>query len=173
MLETIDPIENKFKSEIGFRNDYHQSIKLLRESSSLVANSLIPRSWVHGDFNPSNILVCEERIVGIDVDIRYDNVVVLDMAHFLNHTCAASWHPRGLTLSTRITDLCEAFVEGYGDNRLELNYLPLLWTRLHNALRLWARSAAPSGTSLKNRYLSYRFDRMAQQLAKDIGRIIS
>ena len=92
---------------------FGEGVAELRRSAVAAASVKLERSWIHGDFKMDNLIVSGERIVGIDVQIRYENTVVYDLAPFINHFELAFYHPSLWRLGPGRAQLAAAFLGGY------------------------------------------------------------
>ncbi len=112
-------------------------IDRLAESAVDIAGQKVPASLLHGDFKPDNLIVHQDRLVGIDVELCFVNAAMNDVAQFQNHLFLLLHDPRRLQHSRRAAVLLEAFEAGYcRDGAMALPSRPLAWARLCNALRL-------------------------------------
>lgn len=133
----------------------------------------LPRSWLHGDYKPDNVLIASDRTVGIDLELKFENCVVFDLAHFLNHLSLACYRPKGLLLLPREPGLAAAFLTGYGNESLRAQPLALAWVRLHGVVRLWRSRAGTMSSAARAYYLSWCFQRVAAQVSRELRRAAS
>jgi hypothetical protein len=126
-----------------------EAVVFLRTSAMDAARAFLPRSWIHGDFKLDNLLVAPDGIVGIDVNASFENVVVHDLASFLNHLSLLLLHPRFLRLRLARQRLVEAFCGGYGlDSGYEVAFA-LRWSMLFQLLQVWVEAEIRPGPFVK------------------------
>jgi tRNA A-37 threonylcarbamoyl transferase component Bud32 len=136
-----------------------RALSLLRADVPLLATQPVPWSLHYGDFKPTNLIVREGRLVGIDLELLFVTPTVRDAAHFLNHLQLSFYAPRAMPRWRESPKLIELFCQGYSDAAGEpLPHRLLLWQRLYNAIflliqhREWSRSptAGPMRLALKH-----------------------
>jgi tRNA A-37 threonylcarbamoyl transferase component Bud32 len=124
----------------------------LSEAAPYVARPILARSWLHGDFKLDNVMVSPDRIVGIDVDASFENVVFYDVASFLNHLSLVLQKPSLALLRRSKTDCYAAFLAGYACAGGHADRLVLQWIMLFQVLDLWkALEQQCPGLSFKRR----------------------
>jgi len=97
------------------------------------------RTWLHGDFQPGNVIFTPEAVYGIDVMHSTRGVALADVAHFLNHVRRMAFHPSGLHLIASHRRILDAFVAGYTGPHGSADPLVLTWYRLLDDLRFLIR----------------------------------
>jgi hypothetical protein len=124
-----------------------RALSLLRAGVPLLATQPVPWSRHYGDFKPANLIVCEGRLVGIDLELLFAWPTVRDAAHFLNHLQLRFYSPRAMPRWRESPRLTELFCQAYSDAAGEpLPHRLLQWQRLYNAMyimthhREWSRS---------------------------------
>jgi Phosphotransferase enzyme family len=120
--------------------DFEVAVEFLRMSAMDAARALLPRSWIHGDFKLDNLLVALDRIIGIDVHASSENVVVHDLASFLNHLSLLLLGPRFLRLRLARPRLVEVFCRSYGLDRGYEAAFALQWSMLFQLLQVWTEA---------------------------------
>lgn len=134
------------------------ALALLHRSKTIVAEIAVPCSRTHGDFKPDNVILSRSLIFGLDTGANYENVVLLDVAHFLNHLELDLFHPGAARLAFQRNRLLAAFWSGYAAADLGQS-IPEAWMRLAMVLRLAAARGALGG-GLRGRYVSWCFRRV-------------
>ena len=127
---------------------------ILIKSGDLAGKYKIPIRLVHGDFKPENILLSQEKVVGIDIGGRYRGTILVDIVNFLNHMDLLGCQPRGFRVLTLNRQLTSAFLRGYFDGAPEVPQFPYLWMRIQNLLRLWSGIHRSEQSSLRTWYVS-------------------
>ncbi|MFS8607880.1 MAG: aminoglycoside phosphotransferase family protein [Gammaproteobacteria bacterium] len=150
------------------RADVARILRLLEDTIDAAASQPVPRAWVHGDCKPDNLVVDGDEVVGLDAGARYVNVVLLDVAHFLNHLELHSMHPGALRIAGRLEALTTAFWRSY-DPEGSVPALPAAWTRLAMALRLRAEYLAHA-RGMRRRYVEWCFRRLLRRRAAALER---
>jgi len=153
---TVETLE-----ETGFAKRWTEAeriLGLLEETSEAAASQPVPRGWTHGDCKPDNLVVAGDEVVGLDTGASYVNVVLLDVAHFLNHLELHTMHPAALRIAGRHDTLTAAFWRAY-DPDARIPALPAAWTRLAMALRLKA-AHLEHARGLRRRYVEWCFRRL-------------
>jgi tRNA A-37 threonylcarbamoyl transferase component Bud32 len=124
-----------------------RALSLLRAEVPLLATQPVPWSLHYGDFKPTNLIVREGRLVGIDLELLFVTPTVRDAAHFLNQLQLGFYAPRAMPRWRESPKLTKLFCQGYSDAAGEpLPHRLLLWQRLYNAMYLmtqhreWSRS---------------------------------
>ena len=119
----------------GTRSLTRRALSLLRAAAPLLATQPVPWSRHYGDFKPTNLIVREGRLVGIDLELMFAAPTVSDAAHFLNHLQLKFYSPRVMPRWREASKLTELFCRGYWDAADEpLPHRLLLWQRLYNAM---------------------------------------
>jgi len=144
-LDTAEQLGH-LSERLGFvpRTDVRVSDALaaLRASASRIADATIGTSWTHGDFKPANILREHDLLYSIDVAAGDTNVVVFDIAQFLNGLSALAEHSGSRPFIDALPRLEDAFWLSYagGDADQRLREVTL-WLRL---VLLLEASAGPA-----------------------------
>jgi len=138
-METERPIDDPL---------FRAAIARLRGSAAAACVATLDRSWVHGDFTCDNVMVADGRTLGIDVEVRYENTTVHDLAPFLNHLELRSLHPSGWRRVSALRQLRETFLATYLGKDASGVRLPLMWLRLYMILQGWATARAKPRAAL-------------------------
>jgi len=96
-------------SALAQESVFAQGVAELRRSAAAAASINLERSWIHGDFKTDNLIVSGQRIVGIDVQSRYENTVAYDLAPFINHLELTFCQPT----VWRLAPACTRFNHGF------------------------------------------------------------
>ncbi len=108
------------------------ALKTLEMSEGFISTYEVETAFIHGDFKPSNVLILDRSIAGIDINCEERNVVILDISHFLNHVLLN-------TIGRKHAEACsEVFMSGYGK---DLSSPALSWIRISGLLRMWSLNA--------------------------------
>lgn len=147
---------------------FGQAIGVLKDTAHRVHTAPIPRSWMHGDFKTDNLMVSGSRTIGIDVHLRYENVIVYDLAPFLNHLELVLYHPRGWRHMLRRERLFSAFLNAYSDAPAEGYAGPLNWVRLYMLLMEWSTAARHTSSILRSQFSRMCYRAVAARLARTL-----
>jgi hypothetical protein len=146
-----------------------RGLALLQDLSKTVGQVRVPRSWTHGDYKPDNVIWGANRAVGLDIGGNYENVVLTDVAHFLNHLELDGFHPKAIKARILRRRLSSAFWSGY-DPHDGISKLAVRWVRLATMLRLYeARGGVSSG--VRARYTCWAFERAIERRIRSLERI--
>ncbi len=135
----------------------------------LVIERPVAFSRHHGDFTPENVILTDDRVVGIDFERASDAECLRDIANFLFKLDVVLRQPRGWRLMPFRRMIRRAVLEGYAggnefDRRLPCDdlvpFLPFKWLRVHRVLREWALDAARWPSGLRRRYLDGYYRRL-------------
>jgi aminoglycoside phosphotransferase (APT) family kinase protein len=99
----------------------------------------VVRTWLHGDFQPGNVIFTPKAVYGIDVIHSTYGIALADVAHFLNHVRRMAFQPSGLHLIASHRRILNAFISGYGGPHGDVDPLVLTWYRLLDDLRFLGR----------------------------------
>lgn len=139
-----------------------RGLSLLRRTAADVAAIPVPRSWTHGDCKPDNLIVAGDRTIGLDTGANFENVVLLDIAHFLNHLEMDFFHPAsGCRHIFQRQRFLKAFWNEY-DPCSSVPNLPLEWVRLAMMLRLYMSHGRVHGGA-RGGYITWCFERLIRQ----------
>lgn len=109
----------------------------LMRMAGLAGRRAVPWVLLHGDFKPSNLILAEGRLVGIDAQLMFEDAALIDAGYFLNHFGMDLFRHWRLFGAARLEGFERAFLSGY-ETELggSLPRLELAWSRLASALRL-------------------------------------
>jgi hypothetical protein len=146
---------------------YEGCLACLSKHASQAAAIPLKRSLVHGDFKAGNLLMNDGDAVGIDIHAAANNVVIYDIAQFLNDIDTSprfSWRGSG-ALARRLR---EHFIACYfGENHQEVR-LPLLWIRAYIYLSQWHTSRTQFGHSLRGRAHQHRYKTAIRRIVSEL-----
>ena len=111
----------------------------LERTAPRVAETDLPRSWVHGDYQPSNVLLSTERVDGIDMKVQREDVYLVDVVNLVNDLDNLFGLPKARHLRPHGAGIAETFLRGYSPERLVTDRTPALWLQTFTAIRFWAR----------------------------------
>lgn len=169
-LDQLTAIMAESSRHLYFAKTMGKAMNALAAVATSVREGDLPRSWLHGDYKPDNVLIASDRTVGIDLALKFENCVVFDLAHFLNHLSFTCYRPNGLHLLPREPRLLAAFLNGYGNESLRAQPLALAWVRLHGVVRLWRSRTGTTPSTARAYYISWCFQRVAARLARELLR---
>jgi len=129
---------------------FRSAVEFLCEAAALAGRPRLPRSWIHGDFKPDNLMVSGDRVVGVDVHASFENVVVYDLASFLNQLSLFLCSPRFVLLRISWDRLRTVLCREYGLDADPAVRLALQWVMLFQLLDMW-QSAEAASRSLPRR----------------------
>jgi aminoglycoside phosphotransferase (APT) family kinase protein len=116
-----------------------RALETLAEYIPAVSARLVLHSWLHGDFQPANIIFGPDKVYGIDITYSTRGVALADVAHILNHIRRLAFLPSGLHLLTSYQHILNAFLAGYCGEYSVVDSLVLSWYRLLDDLRFIIR----------------------------------
>jgi tRNA A-37 threonylcarbamoyl transferase component Bud32 len=148
---------------------FNEAVACLQDSAGAAAAVLLERSWVHGDFTADNLMIAGPRTLGIDVDVRFENSVIHDLAPFLNHLELRAFHPGGWPRALSLEDLGRTFVESYGSATGGAIALPLAWLRLCMLLQGWITARRNAASPLRARFTDLSFRTVAARLVRSLS----
>lgn len=112
----------------------NRSLGVLKSTAEAIGKVNMPTGLLHGDYKPENVLCHDGKVVGIDVALKFENVIVRDISHFLNHV-SLNLLARYPWMYARYSRELEArFLEGYGWASVGVPDVALLWFRTYSAL---------------------------------------
>jgi len=168
-LAVIENLSKQYMVKDELLSAGHSCLTALADSASDVE---LPRSWLHGDFKSDNIIVSNDHVYGIDVQARYENVVVYDHASFLNHIELSLNCLRYPLLSLYQQRLYRAFLDQYiGSTRTDIE-LPLLWVRLYLLLSGRATVHKTMHHSIRGRYLESLYRRATVKVMSKLNTLL-
>ena len=141
-------------------------------SSTNIASLKLSISWLHGDFKSDNLLIGNERVVGIDIDLRYENSIEHDLAQFMNHLDLILMRYRLIHLRRSATILQDSFVRGYQKSGIVISMDFLRWLRTWSALASWHARCKDNPTRWYERWITNRnFSSLTNQIQLLAGRV--
>lgn len=117
----------------------NHGLQTLAEYLPVLRSRSVLRSWLHGDFQPDNVIFTSKAVYGIDVIHSTHGIALADVAHFLNHVQRLAFQPSGLHLILSHRRMLKAFMSGYAGLRNIVDPLVLAWYRLLDDLRFLCR----------------------------------
>jgi len=111
-----------------------RAASILLERASTAAAIALPASWIHGDMKSDNLLVDDNRVMGLDLQLVDENTVAYDLAPFLNHLHLLRWSRRGLWRHRNLAVMAAAFLRAYSADTPHW-CLPLAWLRVYLLLQ--------------------------------------
>ncbi len=121
---------------LGLDEVFNASLKTLEQLAPVI-DADIPHSLLHGDFTPSNLLVKNDTILGIDIWGARRAPIYEDAARmlaYLSVTSPFSLSPRPLGADSA---LMNAFIDGYGKDQINPEEPAWRFTLLYQQLRRW------------------------------------
>jgi hypothetical protein len=149
--------------------EIQQGIELLKRTAGAAGLIKLPVSWVHGDFKTSNVLFTGTEPVAIDLDLSRESVIIHDLAQFLFELKLLALEPRGLRLMASRKAVVDGFLRGYFGAANRIPPLPLCWTLLQIALRIWLARKNLNYQNIRIRFLCWRIQRIIPQLILDLS----
>jgi len=154
-------------------SDFDLAVEFLTMSAMNSTRARLPRSWIHGDFKLDNLLVTADRVVGIDVHAAFENVVVHDLASFLNHFSLFLLGPRFLRLRLARMRLMETFCRSYGLDRGYDVEFALRWSMLFQLLQVWTETEVTSRPTVKRIGLRLGLQQCCRSLVHDARKALA
>ena len=125
-------------------------------SSTTMASLKLNISWLHGDCKADNLLISRGRVVGIDIDLRYENSVEHDLAQFMNHLDLVLMRYRLVHLRRSASILQDSFMLGYQKSGISISMEFLKWLRIWSALASWHARRTGNSTRWYERLITDR-----------------
>jgi Ser/Thr protein kinase RdoA (MazF antagonist) len=97
------------------------------------------QSWLHGDFQPANVMMADGRTYGFDFAFSRTGFVLADAAHMFNDIERAATGPKGLHMRPHRKKMLAAFVGGYLNAAGEDDLRALAWFRALDNICFLAR----------------------------------
>ena len=135
-IELVRIAMNRNKIVLSTAN---RALESLTEYLPTVSARSVQRTWLHGDFQPENILFAGDVVYGIDIMHLTRGIALADVAHFLNQVRKMAFLPSGLHLLASYQAILSAFVTGYSGEHCLVDPLVLSWYRLLDDLRFLIR----------------------------------
>ena len=126
---------------------------MLETCVALLKSRPLPCSWLHGDFQPTNIIASNNSICGLDIAFSTDGVVLLDLVHFVNFVERFSKMPKGFHLLPNIDEISRTLKEAYFEGTEESMRLAVLWFQILDNIAFLTRYFRPTKSSLHRTYL--------------------
>ncbi|EAR21135.1 phosphotransferase family protein [Nitrococcus mobilis] len=145
-----------------------EAVNLLEVTANLIGRRSYPRALLHGDFKSDNLIVCGERLLGFDIALQHENVVLRDLAPFLNHLELIASPLRGLRLALEVRSLSAAFLRGYFEREKMLPVEAVAWLRLNSVLVVWMERNLRPRPRLKGWYSDWCFRRLTRFLCQEL-----
>lgn len=168
LAEKLAFVDEMAQSNLTADPVFCRALAQLRQAAPRACATLMPRSWLHGDFKTDNLLLCDGRTLGIDIHLRYEDVVVQDLAPFLNFIDLRLLHPSGWRLAPARESLEKSFLAAYMDKPIEGIDAPLTWVRLYLVLVAWHSLHALAGSRIKLAVLDFFQRRVALKLTRQL-----
>jgi thiamine kinase-like enzyme len=170
-LDNIDRLQKKIRHKGKF---YGQCLTLLHKTAQAASAHKLPRSWAFGDFKSDNLILVEGAVFGIDISATTKDLVLFDMAQFLNHieTQSRRWkRPRLGIRKSRLSDIfIKAYLEG-SDTTVEQISLPLAWVRLYTLLHSWSKQRLSKNGLFRGWFLENEYRTVAARVVRELEQI--
>jgi tRNA A-37 threonylcarbamoyl transferase component Bud32 len=145
------------------------AFKLLEESCRLLKDQKVKITKLHGDFNPNNLIVASNDVIGIDTSLRFTEASLRDIAYFNNQLDLLFYQPKYIWQRLFFFDRYQsAFLKGARDDQVADWDFALLWMRLASILMTWADFNSSKSGHLKSFYFNFIYNRIINTLAKEI-----
>ena len=147
------------------------ALNALASTSDIILSPQLHISWLHGDCKADNLLISRANVVGIDMDLRYENSIEHDLAQFMNHLDLVLMRYRLLHLRRNAGLLQNSFILGYRKSGISINMDFLGWLRMWSALTLWHSSLVEAPPPWYKRWLLERqFSNLTGRIQAQVGR---
>jgi tRNA A-37 threonylcarbamoyl transferase component Bud32 len=147
---------------------FSRAVTCAREMAPVAGAVRLDSSWIHGDFKTDNLIVSDERTIGLDINARHENTMFHDIAPFLNHLDLKLLSPRAWHFAGRRDRLVGAFLTGYGLESDGATKLALAWLRLVSMLVVWESVASRQRSLLSTMAVQWSFRRATSRLIQDL-----
>lgn len=166
LLEGIEAIEH---SPLSRFRSASAALAELRRHAEAAAGFPLERSWLHGDFKADNLLVGDASMVGIDLHARYENLVVHDLASFVNHWELMVCDPRAFRWRRHREELVREFLDAFDRGYLRERRLPYRWIALYGMLGIWEEFTRRRQRTLRHLYLSACFRHVVRRMTRELA----
>jgi Ser/Thr protein kinase RdoA (MazF antagonist) len=162
---------NMSTSLLGADHTFMRACQLLEEKKAGLENQSFPRALLHGDFKSDNLLIADDRLIGIDIQSRDQNLVLWDIVPFLNRLGLLIYSPSGWHLKRNRAGLEHHFLSGYFGRELTPNEAAAIaWLRLLILLQQWdQRHLAMENNPLKRIANNWVYRHEAQSLCTELS----
>jgi len=165
-LEKIDQLLKSGKNQKNYLYRFNEQLKLLAPE---VRKTKIPFVYIHGDYQPSNIIFSKDKVYAIDVTYSRVEAANIDVVTLLNTLSRIFLLPKGFRLLPIKNRIFNAFYkEYYGDNYKQSLFV-LTWMMLQDQLRFYLENAGSNSRSLKNFYFDISQRRLMTGLLKELN----
>jgi len=133
------------------------ALNALTVSVPIVCGRDTARSWLHGDFQASNIMFSQGVVYGLDTAFSKEGIGLSDAAHLLNEIEKIARMPKGFHLLQKLPEMTSAFEEGYfAEVNDDIRYA-LDWFRTLDNLRFLVRHIGHTKSFAHRWYLTFIF----------------
>ncbi len=129
-----------------------ETLSKLEIAIDSLRGTLHMRSWLHGDFQPGNIMIGKDSVFGIDTAFSKTGAVLADVAHMINDIERTALMPKGSHLLPSLRTLTNAFRDGYLGSASERDLQSLAWFRAIDNVCFLARHYHDTRTRLHRWY---------------------
>jgi aminoglycoside phosphotransferase (APT) family kinase protein len=153
-LQRLPPRPPDYRGKIAFvralgashasSRPVRRATRVLIETVDAACAATLPASWIHGDMKSDNLLIHGSAMAGIDAHIVDENVVLYDLAPFLDHLGLLRWSPRGMTRGRVLKKAGCAFLDAYSNEACAWA-LPLAWLRAYLLVQAYAATHSRRG----------------------------
>lgn len=154
LLERISQIRTDLSNQNVKSSTITDALLMLENLIPTLATCRIARSWLHGDFQPGNIVVAPTVVFGLDLAPSAKGPGLADAAHFLNYIGRLAFLPKGIHLLPARDRIMTAFIAAYLDQGRSKDYFALHWFLVLDDLQFLAHNYRRTKTPLHRWYFS-------------------
>lgn len=131
-------ISGKPATMMALNNDpaFQLAVRIFHKAAATIRPE-VPHALLHGDYTPTNLLVDQAGIIGMDMWGARQAPVYEDIARMLAYLGVVSPFALATSPLKPQSNLVRAFAEGYGEDMLDPNQSSFLLILLYQQLRRW------------------------------------
>ncbi len=165
-------VANLTQSELFSDRVFAHACREVERGVNGIAKQAFARALLHGDFKTDNLMLSDGRLIGLDIQFRHKNLVLWDIAPFLNRLGLFCYSPHGLRLLRHRAEIEQRFLTGYFARQLSPpEAAAIAWMRLLILLQQWdERHVSLAENRLKRAVNNWTYRREANWLCKSLSR---
>ena len=161
---------NLSSSALRWDRVFMRACGLVERMADGIANQVFAVAVLHGDFKTDNLLLCGDRVVGLDIHAKDKGLVLWDIVPFLNRLGLFFYSPSGWHIMRHRRAIEQRFLTGYFTRELtSREAATIAWLRLLILLQQWdARHLATVNNRLKRAANDWIYRREANWLVSEL-----
>jgi aminoglycoside phosphotransferase (APT) family kinase protein len=149
------------------------ALRALERAIPQVERIYVQRSWLHGDFQVTNVVLSREAVFGLDVSYSGEGAVLYDLACFLNAFENFLLLPKGLHLAPFRRQLVDRFLRGYAAGGPGVDPLALAWVRGGELIRFFLHFEDRGKSRFHDWYFARAVHLLVRRLAREQSRLLA